>query len=161
MYVPIIICKYHDYCRNYRFFTFFLVKKETLALQNYEATLLRYYKHYLQKLEKMTNILRRKKGDTRQIKEQEIELGKVALTCMCDLLTTHPYFNYSINIANFLIPLLDNKHELIRQEVLKCISKVFKEDKRAELSLKVRHLNDCISFNLYSRNIMFINKYFR
>ncbi|XP_068977769.1 nucleolar complex protein 3 isoform X2 [Bombus flavifrons] len=127
------------------------LKKETLALQNYEATLLRYYKHYLQKLEKMTNILRRKKGDTRQIKEQEIELGKVALTCLCDLLTTHPYFNYSINIANFLIPLLDNKHELIRQEVLKCISQVFKEDKRAELSLKiVRKLNQYIKLKAHS-----------
>ncbi|XP_033203286.1 nucleolar complex protein 3 isoform X1 [Bombus vancouverensis nearcticus] len=127
------------------------LKKETLALQNYEATLLRYYKHYLQKLEKMTNILRRKKGDTRQIKEQEIELGKVALTCMCDLLTTHPYFNYSINIANFLIPLLDNKHEPIRQEVLKCISQVFKEDKRAELSLKiVRKLNQYIKLKAHS-----------
>lgn len=127
------------------------LKKETLALQNYEATLLRYYKRYLQKLEKMTNILRRKKGDTRQIKEQESELGKVALTCMCDLLTTHPYFNYSINIANFLIPLLDNKHELIRQEVLKCISQVFKEDKRAELSLKiVRKLNQYIKLKAHS-----------
>ena len=127
------------------------LKKETLALQNYEATLLRYYKHYLQKLEKMTNILRRKKGDTRQIKEQEIELGKIALTCMCDLLTIHPYFNYSINIANFLIPLLDNKHELIRQEVLKCISQVFKEDKRAELSLKiVRKLNQYIKLKAHS-----------
>ncbi|XP_043601179.1 nucleolar complex protein 3 homolog isoform X1 [Bombus pyrosoma] len=127
------------------------LKKETLALQNYEAALLRYYKHYLQKLEKMTNILRRKKGDTRQIKEQEIELGKVALTCMCDLLTTHPYFNYSINIANFLIPLLDNKHEVIRQEVLKCISKVFKEDKRTELSLKiVRKLNQYIKLRAHS-----------
>lgn len=127
------------------------LKKETLALQNYEAALLRYYKHYLQKLEKMTNILRRKKGDTRQIKEQEIELGKVALTCMCDLLTIHPYFNYSINIANFLIPLLDNKHEVIRQEVLKCISKVFKEDKRTELTLKiVRKLNQYIKLRAHS-----------
>ncbi|OAD53274.1 Nucleolar complex protein 3 like protein [Eufriesea mexicana] len=89
------------------------LKKETLALQNYEATLLRYYRRYLQKLEKMTNILRKKKGDIRQIKKQELELGKVAITCMCDLLTIHLYFNYSINIANFLIPFLDNKYEFI------------------------------------------------
>ncbi|KAK9294565.1 hypothetical protein QLX08_010869 [Tetragonisca angustula] len=127
------------------------LKKETLALQNYEATLLRYYRQYLQKLEKMTNILRRKKGDTRQIKKQEIELGKVAVKCMCDLLTTHSYFNYSINIANFLIPLLDNKDKFVRQEVLKCISQVFKEDQRAELSLKiVRKLNQYIKLKAHS-----------
>lgn len=118
----------------------FLVKKETLALQNYEATLLRNYKHYLQKLEKMSSVLKKKKGDGRQLKEQQIELGKLAVTCMCDLLITHPYFNYSINIANFLIPLLDNKYEFIRQHVAKCISQIFKEDKRVELSLTVRNL---------------------
>ncbi|XP_043517823.1 nucleolar complex protein 3 homolog isoform X2 [Frieseomelitta varia] len=127
------------------------LKKETLALQNYEATLLRYYRQYLQKLEKMTNILRRKKGDARQIRKQEIELGKVAVKCMCDLLTTHSYFNYSINIANFLIPLLDNKDKFVRQEVLKCISQLFKEDQRAELSLKiVRKLNQYIKLKAHS-----------
>ena len=47
--------------------------------------------------------------------------------------------------------MLDNKHELIRQEVLKCISQVFKEDKRAELSLKiVRKLNQYIKLKAHS-----------
>ncbi|XP_026674168.1 nucleolar complex protein 3 homolog isoform X2 [Ceratina calcarata] len=126
-------------------------KKETYALQNYEVTLLRYYRRYLQKLEKMCNILRKRKGDTRHIREQELELGKVAVTCMCGLLTTHPYFNYSVNVATFLVPLLDNKHEFVRQEVLKCISQIFKEDKRAELSLKmVRKLNQYIKLKAHS-----------
>lgn len=89
----------------------------------------------------MSSVLRKKKGDTRQVEKPEIELGKLAVMCMCNLLTTHPYFNYSVNIANFLLPFLDNKHEFIRQEVLKCISQVFKEDKRAELSLTVRNYN--------------------
>ncbi|KAG9428257.1 nucleolar complex protein 3 [Apis mellifera carnica] len=127
------------------------LKKETLALQNYETILLRYYKYYLQKLEKMINILKKKKGDTRKIKDQQIELGKVAVTCMCDLLIMHPYFNYSINIANFLIPLLDNKYEFIRQKVLKCLSQIFKEDKRVELSLIiVRKLNQYIKLKAHS-----------
>lgn len=120
------------------------MKKDTLALQNYEATLLRSYRRYLQKLEKVSNLLRRKRGDTREINEQEIELGKLAVTCMCELLVTHPYFNYSVNVVNFLIPLLDNKHESVRQEVLNSISRVFKEDKRAELSLKVNNLYNYI-----------------
>ncbi|KOC63701.1 Nucleolar complex protein 3 like protein [Habropoda laboriosa] len=127
------------------------LKKETFALQNYETTLLRYYRSYLQKLERMCNVLRRKKGDARQIKEQEIELGKLAVTCMCDLIVTNTYFNYSVNIANFLLPLLDNKHETVRQEVLKCFSHIFKTDKRAELSLKiVRKLNQYIKLKAHS-----------
>ncbi|KZC05902.1 Nucleolar complex protein 3 like protein [Dufourea novaeangliae] len=127
------------------------LKKDTLALQNYEATLLRNYKRYLQKLERMSGILRKKKGDTRQLKGQEIELGKIGVTCMCDLLTTHPYFNYSVNIANFLLPLLDNKHAFVREQVAKCISQIFKEDKRAELSLTiVRRLNQYIKLKAHS-----------
>ncbi|XP_076631278.1 nucleolar complex protein 3 isoform X1 [Colletes latitarsis] len=126
-------------------------KKETLALQNYEAILLRSYKRYLQKLEKMAGVLRKKKGDRRQLKEQYIELGRLALNCMCDLLTAHPYFNYSVNIANFLIPFLDNRYEFIRQCVAKCISQIFKEDKRAELSLAlVRRLNQYIKLKAHS-----------
>ncbi|XP_076301364.1 nucleolar complex protein 3 [Lasioglossum baleicum] len=127
------------------------LKKDTLALQNYEATLLSNYKRYLQRLEKMSGVLKRKKGDTRPLEGQEIELGKIGITCMCDLLTTHPYFNYSVNIANFLIPFLDNKHEFVRQEVAKCYSQIFKEDRRAELSLTiVRRLNQYIKAKAHS-----------
>ncbi|XP_078053212.1 nucleolar complex protein 3 [Augochlora pura] len=127
------------------------LKKDTLALQNYETALLRNYKRYLQKLEKMSGALRRKKGDTRSLKEHEIELGKLGITCMCDILAAHPYFNYSINIANFLIPFLDNKFESVRQEVAKCISQIFNEDKRAELSLTiVRKLNQYIKAKAHS-----------
>lgn len=85
----------------------------------------------------MSGVLRKKKGDTRQVEEQEIELGKLAVTCMCDLLATHPYFNFSANIANFLIPLLDNKYQFVRLRVADCFSQIFKEDKRVELSLTV------------------------
>jgi nucleolar complex protein 3 len=114
------------------------VKKKTLALQNYEATLLRSYKMYLQKLEQMCKILRRKKGDMRLINEREIQLGEIALTCMCELLTVHPYFNFSINIASYIILFLDNKRSNIREKTMQCVSQVFKEDKRGQLSLTVR-----------------------
>ena len=127
------------------------LKKSTLALRDYEATLLSNYKRYLQKLEKMSGVLRKKRGDTRQLKEQEIELGELSVTCLCDLLTTHPYFNYSANIASFLIPLLDNKHQFVREYVAKCISRVFEQDKRIELSLTiVRRLNQYIKLKAHS-----------
>ncbi|KAK2584399.1 hypothetical protein KPH14_006781 [Odynerus spinipes] len=121
------------------------LKKETLQLHNYEATLLQSYKRYLQKLEKMSNILRKKTGDTRMTSEREILLGELAATCMGELLVTHPYFNFSVNIANFLIPLLNNKRPSLREKIGKCISQVFKEDKRGELSLTiVRKINQFV-----------------
>lgn len=116
-----------------------LVKKDTLALQNYEATLLRNYKNYLQKLEKISKILRRKKGNMQSVNEREMQLGETAVSCMCELLTVHPYFNFSVNIANYILPLLDNKRNSVREKVAQCISQVFKEDKRGQLSLTVSY----------------------
>lgn len=123
------------------------MKKETLQLQNYEAVLLKSYKQYLQKLEKMSNILRKKAGDTRIVNEREILLGEMAVMCMCELLVKHPYFNFSLNIANFLIPLLNNKKASVREKIVKYISEVFKEDKRGELSLTVRKFYEIVLIN--------------
>lgn len=128
-----------------------LLKKKTLALQNYEVTLLRSYKKYLQKLEQMCKILRRKKGDARSANEREMQLGEIALSCMCELLIVHPYFNFSTNIASYVIPFLDNKRSNIREKVMQCVSQVFKEDKRGQLSLTiVRKLNQYIKSRKHS-----------
>ncbi|XP_014484925.1 PREDICTED: nucleolar complex protein 3 homolog isoform X2 [Dinoponera quadriceps] len=126
-------------------------KKETLALQNYEATLLRNYKSYLQRLERMSKVLRRRRGDTRPVNEREAQLGEISLSCMCELLSVHPYFNFSINIANYVLPFLDNKRSSVRERVVQCISQIFKEDKRGELSLTiVRKLNQYIKAKRHS-----------
>ncbi|XP_063979573.1 nucleolar complex protein 3 homolog [Diachasmimorpha longicaudata] len=120
-------------------------KKETLELKNYEEVLLRSYKNYLQKLEKMAGVLRRKRGDTRALDSFQIELAQLAVTSLCQLLTTHPYFNYSVNIASFLVPLLDNKREKIRETIFQCFKQIFTDDKRGEISLVVvRKLNQYI-----------------
>ncbi|XP_011170713.2 nucleolar complex protein 3 homolog [Solenopsis invicta] len=127
------------------------LKKDTLALQNYEAILLRFYKGYLQRLEKLSKILKKKKGNTQSVNEREIQLGETAVSCMCELLTIHPYFNFSVNIANYLLPLLDNKRNSVREKIAQCFSKIFKEDKRGQLSLTiVRKLNQYIKSRKHS-----------
>ncbi|EZA60268.1 Nucleolar complex protein 3-like protein [Ooceraea biroi] len=126
------------------------LKKDTLALQNYEATLLRSYKGYLQRLEKMLKILKQKKKDTRS-NERELQLGEMAISCMCELLAAHPYFNLSNNVAQYLLPFLDDKHNNVREKVAQCFSQIFKEDKRGELSLTiVRKLNQYIKSRKHS-----------
>ncbi|XP_018046208.1 PREDICTED: nucleolar complex protein 3 homolog [Atta colombica] len=127
------------------------LKKDTLALQKYEATLLKYYKSYLQRLEKISKILRTKNRNMQSINEQEMQLGETAVSCICELLVVHPYFNFSVNIANYVLPLLDNKRSNIREKVAQCISQIFNEDKRGQLSLTiVRKLNQYIKSRKHS-----------
>ena len=113
-----------------------LVKKDTLQLQNYETSLLNYYRLYLKKMEKICSGARKKSFNIRS-NECELELGKLAIQRMCDILNMHHYFNYSANIANFLTPFLNSKYSDIRITVFNSFKKIFKEDKRGELTLTV------------------------
>lgn len=49
----------------------------------------------------------------------------------------HPYFNYSQNIAQVLVPFLNNSRKNVREMVKKFVCLVFKEDKKEEVTLKV------------------------
>lgn len=129
------------------------MKKDTLALQNYEATLLRNYKSYLQRLEKISKILKRKEGNRQLVNERKMQLGEIAISCMCELLIVHPYFNFSVNIANYMLPLLDNKRCSVREKVAQCISQVFREDKRGQLSLTVSY-----NKKFYFRYILYFDR---
>lgn len=40
--------------------------------------------------------------------QQQKSLGLMAVQCLCELLTSHPYFNYSTNIVQLLTVYLDN-----------------------------------------------------
>ena len=121
-------------------FSLFLVKKQTLNLYNFETELLKNYKHYLQKLEKMARVLYNKSFSP-NVDEKKIQLAILAVNCMCDLLVTHAYFNFTTNLIRFLIPLMDCKLPIIRQAVFESFTQVFKDDKRGDLSLIVN--NNC------------------
>jgi hypothetical protein len=50
---------------------------------------------------------------------------------------SHPYFNMSTNIANFLVPYLNNWDPVIRTSVFNYIKSLFRVDKRGEISYEV------------------------
>ena len=128
------------------------LKKDTFQLQKQESLILKYYKQYLRKLEKMANILR-KKQNGRYLKKEEINLGIFAVNCMCDLIISKPYFNFSLNIVSFLVPFLNSKYEKIRKTVALCFQQIFAKDKRGEFSLTaVRHINQYIKLH---KNIVY------
>lgn len=105
---------------------------------NYEKDLLGYYKRFLTKLEYLTSKLKVKRfsGSTATI--QDKILAEIAVQCLCDLLTEHPYFNFSTNVAQLLVAFLNNRDEKLRKMVYKCLTGIFKTDKRLELTRHVR-----------------------
>lgn len=113
------------------------LKKETLKLHKYETILLQFYKKFLQKLEKYADVLKKKMGDSRRRTSDEIILGETSVKAMCELLLSHPYFNYSINIAQVVIPFLNSRSKELREFVKSTCKTVFKEDKKDEITLKI------------------------
>ncbi|KAL1116558.1 hypothetical protein AAG570_005030 [Ranatra chinensis] len=121
------------------------LKKDTRMLQTYEKRLLKGYKTYLTRLEKMASKLYRRKGDTREVTGREVALGELAVDCLGQLLCAHPYFNYSANIVQLLTPYLDNSRPSVRTVVTSAFTEVFRQDKRGDITLQiVRRINDLV-----------------
>lgn len=70
-----------------------------------------------------------------------ISLAEIAVNCLCELLISHSYFNYAVNIGHLLTLYLDNKNSFVRKKVEETFIKVFKEDKKGAISLAVSSLN--------------------
>lgn len=60
------------------------------------------------------------------------------MKCLSDLLVTHPYFNYAQNIAQAIVPFLNHPNKDVRDVVKAACDTIFKEDKKQEITLKVR-----------------------
>lgn len=66
-------------------------------------------------------------------------LAEISIHAMCDLLVTHPYFNYAPNIAQVIVPLLNNPNKNVRKYVNETCKTIFREDKKKEVTLKVNN----------------------
>lgn len=86
--------------------------------------------------------------------QDELKLGELGVQCMCDLLTSHPNFNYSQNIAQAVVPFLNHHNKTVREMVKEACKTVFKEDKKQEITLKVCH--KCYYLLVYQNKHMII-----
>jgi len=117
------------------------LKKDTLKLVKYESALLKCYKNYLLKLEKLVNLIKSREA-LNSIRQNQ---ANYFLSCMCQLLVCHPHFNFSKNILHAVIPILNNSNEEARSIVKKSLEEVFKGDMRGETSLEaVRLINHLV-----------------
>ncbi|CAG9130923.1 unnamed protein product [Plutella xylostella] len=129
-----------DYQIRHQDYSTIKLKKDTLALYKYEKELLEFYKRFLQRLEKATAVLRQRRGDHRKIDESATSLAHVALSCMCDMLTAKPNFNYALNIAQSVVPLLGCRDPVARKTVNDGLVELLKEDKKGDITLVIVRL---------------------
>uniref|UniRef100_A0A182QYP2 NOC3-like protein n=1 Tax=Anopheles farauti TaxID=69004 RepID=A0A182QYP2_9DIPT len=118
------------------------LKKDTMVRVNFENKLLTYYKQLLQYMENNTSAYTRKMRLSQKLSVETRQLLETTVQCMCDLVLAHPYFNYSPNIVQLLVLMLNHPKENIRKMVHACFSTLFKTDARLDLTHHtVRHLN--------------------
>uniref|UniRef100_A0A182N8Y7 NOC3-like protein n=1 Tax=Anopheles dirus TaxID=7168 RepID=A0A182N8Y7_9DIPT len=120
------------------------LKKDTLTRVNFENKLLTYYKQLLQHMETNTSAYTRKMRLSQKLSVETRQLLETTVQCMCDLVLAHPYFNYSPNIVQVLVLMLNNPKESVRKMVHACFSSLFKTDSRLDLthhSLQIHRIN--------------------
>jgi len=104
------------------------LKKDTLKLHRYETALLGCIKRFLVKCERI-------------VSDKNSSLAPHAMTCLMELLVSHPEFNYAENIIQFSVAYLNSSNVKLRQTVKEGIIKLFKNDKRGQVSyMTVRSL---------------------
>lgn len=116
------------------------VKKDTLARVTYENELLKYFKKFLRELETILKALKPGKYSKRPTKES-INIGESAVFCLCEILQAHPYFNFNTNIAQLLVIYLNCSNSKCRKVINETFIKIFKTDKRHDLTLHVSQSN--------------------
>jgi len=117
------------------------MKKDTLKLVKFETALLKCYKNYLLKLEKLVNLIKSREVLNTARQGQ----ASFFLNCMCQLLVSHPHFNFATNILHAVIPVLSNSNETCRNIVKSALEEVFRGDMRGEVSLEaVRLINHLV-----------------
>lgn len=114
------------------------MKKETRKLNQYEESLLRYYKQYLMFLEKcVRSAIGQKIPERNFYTERKRKMGVLAVRCLSELLVTHPNFNFSANIVDALVPLMAEADQEILETCCRAVRSVFREDKLGQISLTI------------------------
>ncbi|OWF43118.1 nucleolar complex protein 3 homolog [Mizuhopecten yessoensis] len=126
-------------------------RKETKTLRDFEESFILNYHHYLEFLErtvrgqiskKAAYHNRKKERDTGQLgqglHQDNIKVLKtMALRCLCQMLVTHPHFNYRNNIVTVIVPFM-NKAD-VQMSCIACdtVRNVFREDRGGHISLEI------------------------
>lgn len=117
------------------------LKKVTKELREFEEGLLRNYKSYLQHLEAATQVLSPKRKTSGSAKKTLLtrcseKLGEVAIKCLCELLITHPHFNFRNNIIVTLVPYTNSPNQNVSELCFVALKTLYRQDKLGEATVE-------------------------
>lgn len=122
------------------------VRKATMERVSSENAMLKYFKQFLQVLEKLTSCITKRNVGMRTA--TRIKMAEISVDCLCELLISHTYFNYVQNIGQLLVYVINSNFQGMRKTVEKCFRNLFSTDKRLEMTLYiVRRINNLIKTN--------------
>lgn len=110
--------------------------KEVAKLRNFEQSLVRYYKNYIDMLAELTKGT--KKYSTTENPEDYI-LATTSIRAACELLISTPHFNFRNEIIDILVHKISSRNHLDKSfaQVIKTIQEVFKQDEEGHVSLEL------------------------
>ncbi|KAI9168551.1 hypothetical protein H9P43_007924 [Blastocladiella emersonii ATCC 22665] len=108
------------------------VGKEVRRLRNFEQSLLVGYQRYLSALDKLI------KKVPKRTAIRDGDTAFLAMSMLCQLLVTHPHFNFRLNIINALVMRLTRRE--FRVPVLDTLRTVFKRDEEGSVSSEAARL---------------------
>ena len=129
------------------------VKKKVLKQWQYEEALLGAYQRFLKLLERLVSShlpntepakppkLGSQGYAARLLKHKEaqleLSLGVVAMTAMCEMLKSHPHFNFRSNLLGQIVPRADARWESVRALCCGALTEVIAGDKAGDISVEL------------------------
>ncbi|XP_078310966.1 nucleolar complex protein 3 homolog [Crassostrea virginica] len=122
------------------------LKKETMKVRDFEETFLLNYKKYLEFLEltckgklieNKDNKFGKKGNELKLSPSAAQSLSVLAARCLCEILKSHPHFNYRNNIIKVLVPYMNRGNKEMREIVCETVQDIFRHDKSGEVSLEI------------------------
>ncbi|KAK3890181.1 hypothetical protein Pcinc_005859 [Petrolisthes cinctipes] len=107
------------------------LKKITKIVCDYEKGILTAYQKYLTGLENMIKEVETNKHPA------VTSMAVVATQCLGELLVQNHHFNYTSNIIQALVPLLNHKNDDVVKPASSAITKIFKDDVSGRLSHEI------------------------
>ncbi|CAF3384604.1 unnamed protein product [Rotaria socialis] len=120
------------------------LSKDVKVIRHFEQTLLKHYQHFLHFLEQCAkkslpenHLAKNKHKQLKTIPASKLNLGHLAIQCLCKLLTHLHNFNFRTNLLNVVVQFMASSDLAVREECCSCIASLLHDDRAGELSLEV------------------------